>query len=111
MAVTGAAVVGLGDEIGALGRLEMIRVHEIGVQPVRADVDAVEQRMRPLRVERVPAHMRDLQRRVRRRDAVDLAGDPAQSRGHLVFAAALGHELHADADAEERPAAARARCH
>ena len=30
--------------------------------------------MRPPRVERVPAHVRDLQRRVRRRDPVDLAG-------------------------------------
>ena len=32
------------------------------------------------RVERVPAHMRDLQRRIGRRDAVDLAGDPAETR-------------------------------
>src|SRR3954454_12114812 len=47
----GTAVVRLGDQIGALGRLEMIRVHEIGVQSVRADIDTVEQWMRPLRVE------------------------------------------------------------
>src|SRR3954454_11747304 len=47
----GAAVVRLGNEIGALGRLEMIRVHEIGMQSVRADMDTVEQWMRPLRVE------------------------------------------------------------
>src|SRR3954453_7484860 len=57
----GTAIVRLSDEIGALGRLEMIRVDEIGVQSVRADIDTVEQWMRPLRVERVPAHMRDLQ--------------------------------------------------
>src|SRR4051812_31241987 len=80
----------------------MIGVHEIGVQSVRADIDTVEQRMRPLRVERVPAHMRDLQGRIRRRDPVDLARDPAQSRDHLVFAAALGHELHANANPQER---------
>ena len=43
---------------------------------------------------------------IARRDLVDLAGDPAEPRRHLVFAAALGHELHADADAEERPALA-----
>ena len=57
-------------------------------------------------LERVPAHVRDLQRRVARRDPVDLAGDPAEPVGDLVFAAALGHELHADADAEKRPALA-----
>ena len=43
-----------------------------------------------------------------RRDAVDLAGNPAEALDHLVFAAALGHQLHADADAEERPALAGA---
>ena len=32
-------------------------------------------------VERVPAHVRDLQARVGRRDAVDLAGDPAEALG------------------------------
>ena len=32
-----AAVVGLGDEIGALGRLEVVGVHEIGVQAVRPE--------------------------------------------------------------------------
>ena len=37
-----------------------------------------------------------------RRDAVDFAGDPAEARRHLILAAALGHQLHADADAEER---------
>ncbi len=56
--------------------------------------------------ERIPAHVRDLQRRIGRRDLVDLAADPAEALGHHVFAAALGHELHADADAEERPALA-----
>ena len=57
-------------------------------------------------VERVPAHVRDFQRRIGRRDLVDLAADPAEPVGHHIFAAALGHELHADADAEERPALA-----
>src|SRR5258708_19295070 len=79
-------------------------VHEISVQTLRPDGDAVEQRMRPPCIERVPAHVRDLQTRIRRRDAFDLARNPAQPRRHLVFAAALGHELHANANAEERPA-------
>src|SRR4051812_25077348 len=39
-----------------------------------------------------------------RLDAAHFAGDPAEACGHLVFAAALGQELHADANAEERPA-------
>src|SRR5207253_10641555 len=56
------------------------------------------------RIERVPAHVRDLQLRVARRDAVDLSGNPAEAWRHFIFAAALGHELHADANAEKRPA-------
>ena len=63
----------------------------------------VEQRMRARDVERIPAHVRDFQVRIARRDAIDLAGDPAQAFVDLVFAAALGQKLHADADAEERP--------
>ena len=33
----------------------------------------------------------------------NLAGDPPQSLRHLVLEAPVGHELHADADAQERP--------
>ncbi len=81
-------------------------MHEIGMQAPRPERDPVEQRMRPAGVERVPAHVRNLQLRIGRRDAVDLAGNPTQALDHLVFAAALRHQLHADADAEERPALA-----
>ncbi len=49
--------------------------------------------------------MRNFQVRIGRRDAIDFARDPAQARCHLIFAAALGHQLHADANAEERAAA------
>src|SRR5215467_14109903 len=101
----GTAVVRFGDEIGARRRLEVERMHEISMQALRPDGDALEQRMRPARIERVPAHMRDLQTWIRRRDAFNLARNPAQPLRHLVFAAAFGHELHADANAEERPAA------
>src|SRR5215475_2548679 len=101
----GTAVVRFGDEIGARGRLEVERMHEISVQALRPDGDALEQRMRPARIERVPAHMRDLQIWIRRLNTLDLACNPTQPLRHLVFAAAFGHELHADANAEERPAA------
>ena len=47
--------------------------------------------------------MRDLQRRVGRRDRDDLARYPAETRDRLEFAATRGHQLHADADAEKRP--------
>src|SRR5439155_513291 len=67
--------------------------------------NSVEHRMRPARIERVPPHMRDLQISVRGRNPLDVAWDPAQSLRHLVFAAALGHELHADANAEDGTAA------
>src|SRR6516165_4066835 len=99
-----SAVIGIGDEIGAVGDREMIAVHEIGMQTPRTERDAGEQGMRLALVERVPAHMRDLQVGIARLDATHFAGDPAEAFGHLVFAAALGQELHADADAEERPA-------
>src|SRR5262245_19912568 len=101
----GTAVVRFGDEIAARARLEVERMHEISMQALRPDGDALEQRMRPARIERVAAHMRDLQTRIRRGHAFDLARNPTQPLRHLVFAAAFGHELHADANAEERPAA------
>src|SRR5712692_5508145 len=101
-----AAVIRLRDEIAAIRDFQLIGVHEIGVQPGRAGRDAVEHRVMTDLAERVPAHVRDLQARIGRRDAVDLAGNPAQTVRHLVFAAALRHELHADADAEKGPALA-----
>src|SRR5262249_11826467 len=87
------------------GRLEVERMHEISVQALRPDGDALEQRMRPARIERIPAHMRDLQIWIRRLNTLDLARNPSEPLRHLVFAAAFGHELHADANAEERSAA------
>src|SRR4029450_10709369 len=101
----GAAVVRFGDEITARRRLEVERMQQISVQALRPDGDALEQRMRPARIERVPAHMRDLQTWIRRLNTLDLARNPAQPLRHLVFAAAFGHELHAHTNAEDRPAA------
>src|SRR5262249_58686402 len=52
-------------------------------------------------IERIPAHMRNLQIRTRRRNAIDFACDPAETRRYSVFASALRHQLHSDTDAEE----------
>ncbi len=58
-------------------------------------------------IQRVPAHLRQAQ--AGRRHLGDLAVDPAEAGGDLVLQAALGHQLHADADAEERRAGAGCR--
>src|SRR5262249_59931414 len=52
-------------------------------------------------IEGFPAHMRNLQIRTRRRNAIDFACDPAETRRYSVFASALRHQLHPDTDAEE----------
>src|SRR5580704_3637726 len=100
----GTAVLGVGHQIGALRGIELIRVHEIGMPALWAECQAIEHRVRSRDIERVPAHVRDFQVRVSRHDAIDFAGDPAKALGDFVFTAALGQELHADANAEERPA-------
>src|SRR5205085_10534601 len=97
------AVIGIRDKT-ILVRVELIGVHEIPVQPLDPERNAIEQRVWLARVERIPAHMWDLQAWITRRDAVDLAANPAKAFDHLIFAPALGHQLHADTDAEERPA-------
>ncbi len=53
----------------------------------------------------VPAHMGDLERRIGTLDRDHFAGNPAEPVDGLEFAAAIGHQLHADADPEKRPAA------
>src|SRR5215510_3907891 len=98
------AVLRLRDEVASFELRTAERVHEIGVQSFGSDCDAVEQWMRLHRIERVPAHMRDLQAQIGRCNAIDLAWDPAEPFDHFVFAPTLGHELHADADSEEWPA-------
>ena len=55
------AVFGGGEELAVVGRLQMIGVDEIGVQPRLAVGDAVEQRVRLRKAQRVPAHVRHLE--------------------------------------------------
>jgi hypothetical protein len=54
---------------------------------------------------------RALSRRAYRVDRPHFAGDPAEALDGLEFAAALRHQLHANADAEKRPAAANRGLH
>ena len=75
---------------------------EISVQPVVAGGDVRQQGWLALHLQRVPAHVRDLQPR-RRLDRRDVAADPVEAGDRLVFEPARRHQLHADADAEERP--------
>ena len=54
-------------------------------------------------VDRVPADLRDFQAPDRTASSHDVAGDPAETLGDGLFQPARRHQLHADADAEERP--------
>ena len=93
-----AAVVDMGQTFCGGGDGHVIAVHEIGVI---AGLQPVEDRVVVVNHEVVPAHMGDFELRVFRGDLGHLAADPAQPGGILVFAAHAGHQLHADADAEE----------
>ena len=97
-----AAVIGDGEEVRSVGKAEMVAVDEIGMG-TRSEPG--EQRMRRPRLELVPPHMRDLERGIARFDRHHLAGDPAEARDRLELAAAIRHQLHADADAEKRAGA------
>ena len=59
-----AAIIGARHERRQLVGNEVIGVHEISVEPALAGRDAVEQRVRARYAQRVPAHMRDLERRI-----------------------------------------------
>src|SRR5437879_5185844 len=54
-------------------------------------------------IQRVPAHVRNFQVFLARRNLLDITRDPVEALGYAVLLAARGHQLHADADAEERP--------
>src|SRR5438046_648039 len=99
------AVVGSQHYVRGLARGEVIRVHEIAVEAVRPKSQIIEQRMWPQAIERVPAHVRNLEVRVPWLDPHDIAGDPPKAFGLAVLEAAGRHQLHANTDAIERLAA------
>src|SRR5215469_8389646 len=89
------------NHVALVGCIEVIAVHEIGMQSPRADRDPFEQGVLFRRAQCVPSHVGNSQGRIGRSDAVDLALDPTQPRSNFIFATPLGHQLHAYADAEE----------
>src|SRR5262249_20535300 len=96
-----ASIIDIGKDVLRLRSLQMKGVHEIGVQAIGAERNIAKQRMRLARIERVPPHVRYLQAGIAGRNAIDLARNPAQTIGNLIFAPAVGHQLHANADTEE----------
>ena len=54
----------------------------------------------------VPAHVGNGEGGIGRRDPLDRAGYPAEPARFDILAADIGHQLHADADAQERNATA-----
>src|SRR5262249_51128161 len=99
-----SAVVAIRHQVGCVLDLQVVAMDEICMQAGRPQRNAVEERMWPAGFDRIPTHMGDLESRIIRVDAANLAADPAHSIGYRILAAALCHELHADADAQKRPA-------
>ena len=95
-----SAVIGVGQAIRRIGAGEAEGMHEIGMIAGR---DGAQHRMvGPIDDQIVPAHMRHLQRRVGGHQRHDLTRNPAEALIGAVLEPAAGHQLHADADAEER---------
>src|SRR5262245_25052484 len=89
-----AAIVGGRNEGQRIVQSEMIGMDEIGVQPFLSQGDAIEERMRTSRVERVPAHVRNLELGISGLDHLHIALDPAKSFRLDMFKAAFRHQLH-----------------
>src|SRR5262245_12597810 len=79
-------------------------MHEIRMQSTSAHRYSGEERVTFQHIESIPAHMRNFQIRTRRRNTIDFTRDPPKTWCYFVFASALRHQLHSDADAEEGPA-------
>src|SRR5262245_47981711 len=88
------AVIGYGDEVGRVGKTEMIAVNKIRMSTRR---EPREQRMGRTRVELVPTHVRDFERAIAGLDRYHLSANPAESFDGLELSASVGHELHTDA--------------
>ena len=99
-----ATVIGRRYNVGRVPGGQMVGMHEIGVQAVRPGRDAFKQRVRAVARQRVPADLRDLERGIGRCHLDDIAFYPAETLRRGLFKAARGHQLHANADPEERSA-------
>src|SRR5262252_428735 len=99
------AIVRARDKRATVRRHKMIGVHEIGVKALLSGGDALKQGMRACHLQRVPPHMRDLERRVAWFDRPDLALDPTKPRREPLLEPTLCHELKSHADAEKGLAA------
>ena len=97
-----AAVVDARQQVfGGIGP-ELIPMHEVDIS---ARAQPVQDRMLRVRdFQGIPAHVRNLERRVAGRECGHLARNPAQAGVVAMLAPDARHQLHADADAEERPA-------
>ena len=69
----GSAIIGLRDQINMTRRSLLIGVHEISVQAIGSERDTVRHRVIRQHIDRIPAHMRDFQIGVGRRDTIDFA--------------------------------------
>ncbi len=78
IAVDWPTMVGQRDDVGGITILQRIGVDEIGVQTEWSGLDAVEQRMIALLMQRIPAHMRNFQAGIAWMDERDIARHPAQ---------------------------------
>src|SRR5260370_11343083 len=99
-----STIVAIRHQIGRVLDLQVVTMDEIRVQAGRPQRNAVEEGMRPVGFKRIPTHMGNLESRITGVGAANLPADPAHSIGYRIFAAALSHELHADADAQKGPA-------
>src|SRR5215469_14046803 len=77
------AVLRAGDEIGAIGQPKMVAVNKVSM---RGGAKPGEDRVRFLRLNLVPSHMRDLQIRTVRLDRDHVSADPAEAFDGFEFA-------------------------
>src|SRR5690606_930569 len=95
------AIIDGGKDVRRTGGGEMIAVHKVSML---AACNPVKKRMRPVKLQFVPSHMRYFEGGIGRLQRDDVALDPAQSLGLAMLKALSRHQLHADADAEKRSA-------
>src|SRR5689334_6735106 len=79
-------------------------MHEIRVPSARPRRNSIQKRMLVGDVERIPTHVRNLERRSCRFDRATLALDPAKPRRLDEFEPTFTQELHSNTNAKERPA-------